>query len=90
MSAFRFLAWLLVAIALALLGADTISSLEAGVPQIRSTGMILKLFHIDGAALAAAAPESIAQAVLTLLDLPLWAIIGALGVVLTLVFRPME
>lgn len=90
MSAFRFLAWLLVALGLALLGADTISSLEAGVPVIRSTGMILELFHIDGAALANAAPESIGQAILTLLDVPLWAIIGLIGVVLTLVFRPLE
>lgn len=90
MAGFRFLAWLLVSIAVALLGADAISSLEKGAPVMRSTATILSLFGVDGAMLAGGAPESIAQAIKTLLDVPLWAVIGLIGVVLTLVFRPME
>lgn len=90
MTAFRFLAWLLVSIAVALLGADAVSSLEQGVPVIRSTGAILSLFRIDGGALLHGAPEGVAQAIKTFLDVPLWAIIGLIGVVLTLVFRPLE
>ncbi|MBY0421912.1 MAG: hypothetical protein K2Q06_06375 [Parvularculaceae bacterium] len=90
MAAFRFLAWLLVSIAVALLGADAISSLEQGRPVMRSTGTILSLFGLDGAGLVGGAPDQVAQTIKTLLDVPLWAVIGLIGVVLTLVFRPME
>jgi hypothetical protein len=61
MAAFRILAWILVAIAIALLGADGVSSLESGEPVMRSTEMVLSLFGI-----------------------------GIIGVVMTLIFRPME
>lgn len=90
MAGFRFLAWLLVSIAVALLGSDAISSLEKGAPVMRSTAYILSLFGIDGGALAGGAPDSLAQAIKTVLDVPLWAVVGLIGVVLTLVFRPME
>lgn len=90
MTAFRFIAWVLVAVAVALLGADAVSSLEQGVPVIRTTGTILKLFGIEGQGIADVAPGGIAQAIITLLGVPLWAVIGLIGVVLTLVFRPMD
>lgn len=90
MTAFRFIAWLLVAVAVALLGADAVSSLEKGVPVVRTTGEILKIFGVNGMGLADVAPGGVAQAIVALLAIPLWAIIGLIGVVLTLVFRPLE
>ncbi|MEQ8176905.1 MAG: hypothetical protein RIC52_07795 [Amphiplicatus sp.] len=90
MAAFRFFAWLLVSIAVALLGADAVSSLESGVPVIRTTATVLQLFGIDGAALADNAPGGVAKAIETLMGIPLWAVIGLIGVVLTLVFRPLD
>lgn len=90
MAAFRFIAWVLVAIAVALLGADGVSSLESGEPVIRTTAQILALFGIDGLGIADKAPGGIDQALTTIMSVPLWAVVGLIGVVLTLVFRPME
>ena len=90
MAAFRFLAWLLVSIAVALLGADAVSSLEQHEPVIRTTGEILSLIGINGAGMVQNSPGGVAKALQTILQLPLWAILGLIGVVLTLVFRPME
>ncbi len=90
MAAFRFIAWLLIAIAVALLGADAVSSLESGEPTIRMTADILGLFGVDGMALAQAAPGGLSQALTTNMGLPLWVILGVIGLVLALVFRPIE
>jgi hypothetical protein len=94
MAAFRFLAWVLVALAVALLGADGISSLEscqeACQPAMRSTAHILNLVGIDGAALADNAPGAVSQALDTVMGLPLWGVIGVVGVVLALIFRPID
>lgn len=90
MAAFRFLAWTLVAMAIALLGADAISSLETGEPVIRSTASILGIFGVNGLAMADAAPGGVAQAIKTVMGVPLWAVVGIIGLVLTLVFRPLD
>jgi hypothetical protein len=90
MAAFRFIAWLLVALAVALLGADAVSSLEEGKPVVRTTASVLSLFGVNGQGVADVAPGGISQAINTLLGVPLWAVIGLIGVVLTLVFRPMD
>lgn len=90
MAAFRIIAWVLVAVAIALLGADGVSSLEAGEPVMRSTQMVLSLFGIDGAALVENSPGGVSQAIGTIMGLPLWGVIGVIGVVMTLIFRPME
>ena len=90
MAAFRFVAWVLVALAVALLGADGVASLENGEPVMRSTADILGLVGIDGAAMAESSPGGVSQALGTIMGLPLWAILGIIGVVLTLIFRPME
>lgn len=90
MAAFRFIAWLLVSIAVALLGADAVSSLEQGEPVIRTTAEILGLIGVNAAGIVEASPGGVARALQTLFDLPLWAIVGLIGVVLTLVFRPLE
>ena len=90
MAAFRFIAWLLVAFAVALLGADAVTSLEQGAPTMRTTADIFGLFGVNGAGLANAAPGGVAQAISTIMGLPLWGVVGVIGVVLTLVFRPID
>ncbi|MFN3959825.1 MAG: hypothetical protein ACK4NP_07925 [Parvularculaceae bacterium] len=90
MAAFRFISWILVALALALLGADAVSSLEAGEPVIRTSGEVLALIGINAPAVAENSPGGMAKALSTLFNLPLWAVLGLVGVVMTLIFRPME
>ena len=90
MVAFRFIAWACLALAFALLGADAVSSLEAGVPHMRTTADILMLFHLDSSGWADAAPGGISNALSTILGLPLWGVLGPIGIVLTLVFRPID
>jgi hypothetical protein len=90
MAAFRFIAWILVALAVALLGADGVASLETGEPVMRSTEQILALVGIDGGAIAKNSPGGVSQALGTIMGLPLWGVIGLIGVVLTLIFRPMD
>ncbi|MEM8772477.1 MAG: hypothetical protein AAGD92_12580 [Pseudomonadota bacterium] len=90
MAAFRFVAWVLVALAVALLGADGVSSLEAGKPIMRSTADIFGLFGLDAKAVIENAPGGVSQALKTVFGLPLWGVIGVIGVVLTLIFRPLE
>lgn len=90
MAAFRFIAWVLVALAVALLGADGVSSLETGEPVMRSTADILGLVGIDGGAVAENSPGGVSRALGTIMGLPLWGVIGVIGVVLTLIFRPMD
>ena len=90
MAAFRLLAWVLVASAVALLGADGVSSLEQGEPVMRTTAEILGLIGIDGIGIADASPGGVSQALGTIMNLPLWAVVGIIGVVLTLIFRPMD
>lgn len=90
MAAFRFVSWVLVAVAIALLGADAVSSMEAGEPVIRTSGEVLALIGINGPAVAENSPGGLSKAFATLLNLPLWAVLGLIGVVMTLIFRPME
>lgn len=90
MALFRFVAWVLVALAIAMLGADGVSSLEAGEPVIRTTADVLNLIGINGAAMAEGAPGGISQALGAVMGLPLWAVVGVIGVVLTLIFRPID
>lgn len=89
MAAFRLIAWILVAVSIALLGADGVSSLEAGEPVMRSTANILSLIGFPASA-GEAAGGGLSQAMSTIMGLPLWGVTGVIGVVLTLIFRPME
>lgn len=90
MAAFRFIAWVLVALAIALLGADGVSSLESGEPVMRTTESILGLVGVNGAAIVENSPGGVSQALGTIMGLPLWGVIGIIGIVLTLIFRPMD
>ena len=90
MAAFRFIAWVFLALAVALLGADGVASLETGEPVMRSTQQILELIGIDGGAITKNSPGGVSQALGTIMGLPLWGVIGLVGVVLALIFRPMD
>ncbi|MEL6363459.1 MAG: hypothetical protein AAFR11_01295 [Pseudomonadota bacterium] len=89
MFVFRAIAWLFIALAIALLGADAVSSLENGL-TLRTTGDILMLFGVDGMALADAAPNGVSQVLGATVNFFPWAILGAIGLLLTLVFRPID
>ncbi|MBI1394022.1 MAG: hypothetical protein GC152_14895 [Alphaproteobacteria bacterium] len=90
MAAFRFLAWVLIALAIALLGADAVSSIETGAPVIRTTAEVLSAIGLDAAGAAAAGPKLIADGLGAILDLPLWTVFGVIGVILALIFRPIS
>ena len=68
MAAFRFIAWVLVSIAVALLGADAISSLEHGEPVVRTTAEILGLFGMNAQGIVDASPGPVAKALSTLMN----------------------
>ncbi|MEL6362928.1 MAG: hypothetical protein AAFR21_17795 [Pseudomonadota bacterium] len=90
MVVFRFIAWLFIALAIAFLGADAVSSLQESEPVIRTTAEVLGYFNIDAEAVADGAPNGVSQALGTVFGLPLWAVFGILGVILTLIFRPID
>lgn len=90
MAAFRLIAWVLVALAIALLGADGVSSLESGEPVMRTTASVLELMGVNGAAMVENSPGGISQALSAIMGLPLWGVLGIVGVILTLIFRPMD
>ncbi|WOI53102.1 hypothetical protein [Parvularcula sp. LCG005] len=83
MAIFRIVAWLLVAVALMLLGADGISTLEAGEPVVRTTAEILSLLGLQ-----MTPPES--GVMKFVLEAPMWMFFGIVGIVLTLIFRPID
>ena len=87
MGILRIVAWVLVGLAIALVGADGISTLEAGTPQVRTTAEIIGLF---GPEVGLIEGGGAGKAVNFFLAAPLWALLGVVGIVLTLVFRPID
>lgn len=86
MSTLRVVAWILVAVALMLVGADLVSTLEVGVPVVRTA---TEVFALAGVSLPQVTEDT--NAVLRFfLEVPMWAILGFIGIVLTLVFRPIR
>ena len=90
MAAFRFIAWLILALAIALLGADAVTSLETGEPVMRTTAEILALVGLNVADAAEGGQGGVASAIATVLSLPLWAVFGLIGIILVLIFRPID
>ncbi len=84
----RFISWVCVAIALMLLGADAVSSVEEGQIVMRSVPYYLSLMSGEGG--AAAYVDAVPTMLSYLLASPAWAALGALGVVLVLLFRPID
>jgi hypothetical protein len=88
MQGLRVAAWVLIALAIALIGADLISSLEAGQPVVRTVREIISL--LPGVELGRMAEGGVGGAVNMLLDLPLWALLGVLGLIATILVKPVE
>jgi hypothetical protein len=87
----RILGIVLVAHALMLIGADEITTIESGgVRTIRTLEHILTLYGADPKAWGMALPAPIAMAVVAILSLPGWAVLAAIGGVLSFVARPHE
>ena len=86
--ALRILGIVLVAHALMLIGADEITTIEAGgVRTIRSFERILTLYGADPKAWEADLPVPLARAVTMIMSLPGWAVLAALGGFLALLTR---
>ena len=51
---------------------------------------VLALIGVNGGALVENSPGGVSQAMGAVMGLPLWGVIGVIGVVLTLIFRPMD
>lgn len=83
----KLISWLLVALALMLLGADFITWLEVGTPEIRTTAEIMALFKISFGVMEGG---PVAPVVNFLRDAPMWAILGVPGIILTLLLRPID
>ena len=84
----RILGVILVAHALMLIGADEITTLEAGgIRTIRSLGVILMLYGADVASWQANLPGLLARVVTTVLSWPGWAVLAVVGGVLAAIAR---
>src|SRR5258705_4287735 len=87
----RVLGIVLVAHALMLLGADEIATIEAGgIRTIRSLEYILTLYGADPKAWDVGLPAPLALAAGMIMSLPGWAVLAAIGGVLSYVARPRE
>jgi hypothetical protein len=76
----RFLAVLFIVLALMLLGADAVSSLEKSDVVIRSLTQVLALLDADPTRwLETTLPSGVAGIIETILSWPGWAILGVLG-----------
>lgn len=84
----RLLSWLFVALGLMLLGADVISTLDQDVMVIRTTAEIMNLIGIGVA--ADVGDGALAGIANFILNAPLWALVGGIGIIMTLIFRPMD
>ena len=88
----RFVSLVLLMIALMLLGADAVTSLESGgqvtVHSIDQVWTLLGARSLGGfkALLAHSLPSPVPGWIYTVLALPAWALSGVLGVVLAFVF----
>ncbi|MCQ8186652.1 hypothetical protein [Parvularcula maris] len=88
MQGLRIAAWVLIALAIALIGADLISSVEAGQPVVRTVREIVSL--LPGVTLGRLAEGGLGGVINLMLDLPLWAVLGVLGLVATILIKPVE
>jgi hypothetical protein len=83
----RFISLFLIVIALMLLGADIISSLDKGVITVRSIEQIWSMLSRGGADafkawLEHTLPSPLPGGIETLLTVPAWGLTGVLGVIL--------
>jgi hypothetical protein len=89
--AVRILGILLIAHALMLIGADEISTIEAGgVRTIRSLDYILTIYRLDPKPWEATLPGAIQGVVMRVMSLPAWAVLAPVGLVIGFVTRSRE
>ena len=89
--AIRVLGILMIVHALMLIGADEISTIEAGgVRIIRSLDHILTIYRLDPKPWEETLPGLLQGLVIRLMSVPAWAVLGVLGVVLGFVGRARE
>jgi hypothetical protein len=82
MALLRFLSLILIVVALMLLGADVVSSLEKGGAVVRSLSQILQLLGFDANLwLQQAFLPAFANACIAVFSLPGWAVLGIPGAV---------
>lgn len=93
MAFFRFLALILIVLGLMLLGADVVSMLESGQePALRSLENVWGMFTATGVEsfklwLAEMVPGGAMEIFNIILGLPAFAVFGAIGILLAVVFR---
>jgi len=93
MAIFRFVALILIVLGLMLLGADVVTMLESGgEPHLRSVADVWGLFTATGVAsfqawIANALPSPLPDGIAAFLGLPAFAVFGAVGVILAVIFR---
>ncbi|NWG47037.1 MAG: hypothetical protein HXY25_10900 [Alphaproteobacteria bacterium] len=91
MIVFRVLALILIALALMLLGADALNSLESRAVTLRETAELWAMIHagsldwVEGW-IAGDAPAWAAVPIDFILKVPAWAVTGVLGVLFALLF----
>ena len=98
MIVFRLLGLILIAGALMVFGADALRSLESGEVGINSFAQVWALLDerlgaasLDGFkawAEAALPPAAWDPGVVSVLSYPAWAVLGVLGIIIALIFRP--
>jgi len=89
--ALRVLAFLLIAHALMLVGADEITTIEAGgVRTIRSLDHILTIYRLDPKAWEAALPLMVQGLAARVMSLPAWAVLAGLGIAIGFLARARE
>jgi hypothetical protein len=89
--ALRVLGFLLIVHALMLIGADEISTIEAGgVRTIRSLDHILTIYRLDPKPWEASLPAMLQGLVGRVMSLPGWAVLAVLGVVIGFAARAPE
>lgn len=87
MAILRILAWVLLALGFMLLGADAVSTLEMQVPVVRT---VAEMIDLIGPTIPTGADAPLGQVGQYLLEAPAWLVVGIVGLVLTLVFRPVD
>ena len=89
--ALRVLGILLVVHALMLIGADEISTIEAGgVRTIRSLDHILTIYRLDPKSWEASLPAMLQGIFGSVMSLPAWAVLAVVGILIGFVGRVRE
>ena len=88
---FRVISLVIIAVALMLLGADALTSLENGGMTLRTTAEVLNLIGQDGAGvqslLEGSLPGALSPIVSQSMNIAAWVPLGVIGLILAMIFR---